>query len=620
MKALKEKRISLRSLWRRGLVILSLFALVFASCGGESDSSDDSSGPKVVRFTVSKGPSNPQYFGQPVDLTGVELTVYTSDGKIDKVTDTSKMTVYPRLVSGVYGAGGTAFLPRNTYTIIYDGVPLDGGLSIAGNQKWYIYRTETPWPYEDPSNILVVGSQDLGIHLTGYESLPKEAYADDEEFFDLSGLTLEADYVRYGDSADHRQIIRKSIPIRNVSWEIKPRYDRNAYAANAAKNGGDGYYDGFVYVTIGRMNEIPNAPYDPDIGYAWNEGGITVMLPLDKVWTVKSKDSIELLNQKDGYNKYFYWDENTKDAWLGYLGGGAQLKVTYTNNLTKTFNIADLAKKSRIYKNSNPVEGTLPDWFDTPVYYGLDLDFDLLPLVYPFTKKNLDQGVTLYYRGAQKKVDVLVFTKLIRIDPIAQQDFYPDPKWDNDIDNGEGGPSTLAGQLAPVQAIYQALNDASAQEPVTLTYYWDVARPNPATSTGLWPIYGSGPYYEFATSEDIDDEDEADSVVPGEPYTGDSTYAKGYLKYLNNNIKGKPTVTNITIRHKVTSDAITEAYELIFKGRYTGSNPWPYYPNGLLPSGQVVYDPTATSKDAPVFGPKISQNKKTKVSVNWLKK
>jgi len=91
MKALKEKRLSLRSLLRRGLVILSLFALAFASC---ADSSDDGGGggetttgqppapshKTAVSIVVSKGPDNDWYQGLPPDPAGVEIDVVWSTG------------------------------------------------------------------------------------------------------------------------------------------------------------------------------------------------------------------------------------------------------------------------------------------------------------------------------------------------------------------------------------------------------------------------------------------------------------------------------------------------------------------------------------------------------------
>jgi hypothetical protein len=106
MKALKEKRLSLRSIFRRGLVILSLFALVFVSCGesGGTTEPPDNTGPGVttptnppktaISINVSKQPAagTYSYQGQKPDLTGTEITVLWSDGLMEKIPATDYET------------------------------------------------------------------------------------------------------------------------------------------------------------------------------------------------------------------------------------------------------------------------------------------------------------------------------------------------------------------------------------------------------------------------------------------------------------------------------------------------------------------------------------------------
>jgi len=92
MKALKEKRLSLRSLIRGGLVILSLFALVFAiGCNTSSDpdpgpgpgpGTDPTTAPVVPYVTgisVMGKPTNPSFQGLAPDLTGVTAQVIWSN-------------------------------------------------------------------------------------------------------------------------------------------------------------------------------------------------------------------------------------------------------------------------------------------------------------------------------------------------------------------------------------------------------------------------------------------------------------------------------------------------------------------------------------------------------------
>ena len=85
MKALKEKRVSLRSLIRRGLVILSLFALTFASCS-DSDSpvvntdptngtNPPPAGPVFKSITIMAQPTKESYQGFKPDLTDLVIEV-----------------------------------------------------------------------------------------------------------------------------------------------------------------------------------------------------------------------------------------------------------------------------------------------------------------------------------------------------------------------------------------------------------------------------------------------------------------------------------------------------------------------------------------------------------------
>ena len=97
MKALKEKRVSLRSVLRGGLVILSLLALVFAGC---SDSDDDGNnggqgpvtppptpaGPTAVTINIMKQPGNWSFQGCPPDISDVVLEVRWSDGTVGFVS------------------------------------------------------------------------------------------------------------------------------------------------------------------------------------------------------------------------------------------------------------------------------------------------------------------------------------------------------------------------------------------------------------------------------------------------------------------------------------------------------------------------------------------------------
>ena len=92
MKALQEKKTSLRSILRLGLVAFSLAALVFVACNsGDSDNGGGGNnyGPEraIINMEVIKAPDSYSYEGLPVVLHGIEVLVTYADGSWDILTD-----------------------------------------------------------------------------------------------------------------------------------------------------------------------------------------------------------------------------------------------------------------------------------------------------------------------------------------------------------------------------------------------------------------------------------------------------------------------------------------------------------------------------------------------------
>ena len=605
MKALKEKRISLRSLWRRGLVILSLFALVFASCG-ESSGVDESGGPTIARIKVRDNPKNDQYFGMPVDLTGTTLEVWYTDGKKEIVTDTSKFTAYPRIVTGVYydrengpsyeggfyGMDG-CFITYKNFGDMNSGFPnfndrdkVDSYASFSGVKVWGIWTTNTTEPNYGPifeSNVKD-GLYDLGLHLTGYTKLKKDAYVDDDEF-DLSGLVLEGDYFWYNAVTKTFERDRKELNLADTTWRILPSYELNA----------DGSSKGYIYVTVGEdfynyMRGAANNLFPGTLGAeAWWDRGVTTSLKLDTVYIV---DKIALKTTPN-LEPYFYWQKNTPTAWADRLGDDAKLVVSYTGGKPdREFYIRDLFydwNKTKIWYNGSPGKGGAgynyedgPGRLDIaeeeiPNLTAIYRDFYIVPIQYPLTtKRNKDPGITLYYRGAETFIPVDVYTTLVSVSAVSKTGgdiiFRPGAVRDNDKDNGLPGSGGLAA-LLNVTATYQAYNNPSAQTTIPLIYKGDLAQ---QLRRNL-KRYGNDGKYDWFDELDI-----GGDMVPvstgGEyvPYytfskeDDDSSYKKVFDKWVtesqkwNAKDKGKESfIKAVTVGHNVEKgDPDAEATDL----------------------------------------------------------
>ena len=185
MKALKEKRVSLRSLFRRGLVILSLFALAFAfaSCGESGGGGGDptpTSGPTappvppdlkhVEKLEIRKHPTMYSFEAGAVDLTGLVVAVHWNDNGVKSIewvevkdAETAARFYVNPPVGTVTTAGSneTDFSPEGRYTLYYNDlwdsapgvnlyVPAVRAISLAGtSQSSIVVDGKIPAVYED---------------------------------------------------------------------------------------------------------------------------------------------------------------------------------------------------------------------------------------------------------------------------------------------------------------------------------------------------------------------------------------------------------------------------------------------------------------------------------------
>jgi len=553
MKALKEKRISLRSLWRRGLVILSLFALVFASCG--SSSSDDSSGPQINGIKVLTGPTNGQYYGKKVDLTGVTLEVKTSDGKVYTTTpsDIKNFTTLPRVVTGwYYGNRQDDFDPFLEYKIVYKGHVADLNFDTFKVKTYPIFRSNT----FDTDGMFAwsdLGLYSNGLYLTGIENMKKTKYYTDDTDFDFSGLSLEALYL----NTALNKLEQKPISFQDVTWSLIPDY--------TAEKNADGSYPGACYLTVGDPVGANEGMYGTDPGtlptWPWSNvvTDVSLLIPLEAVWTVKDVDGISFVGGEPALGDFFFFDENTKGSWVKRFGD-TQIDVTYTGGVkNKQFKISELAAAERIYWNGNIND----NW---------ELDFGIAPVAFPLNKK-VTPKITVYYRGGRKDVEVPVFTTLKSVaadfkDP-SNTTFEPyGPGRDNDVEFAERGRKGLANRLT-VTATYEAFNSPGTTTTKELKY-------DPTK-------YTTGAFWSFVNTAGTD----VYGTLTGQlaaPYDSDQRF------YYYDQFIESPTVKNgatkaVTVFHEVFSASVADALKL-------SPNPFP-----------------TTIKD--------EQSKNAKVSVTW---
>ena len=597
MKALKEKRISLRSLWRRGLVILSLFALVFASCG-ESSGVDDSGGSPIRYIQVKDNPANDQYYGRPVDLTGTTIEVTYENGKKEIITDTSKFTAYPRIVTGYYMQTMPHFVGMGSCKVTYKDAT---AWADFDGKVWGIWPTNTLdmqgyGPIDKAGKL--EGLYDLGIHLVGREKLKKNAYVDDEEF-SLDGLIIEADY--FYEDPDTGWIERdwKPISLKDVTWRILPSYEIN----------GDKTSRGQLYVTVGtdfyRFMEVLALRSGSSMPGSYTSKGVTATAPMEAVYIV---DKIDLKAAPD-LGDYYYWEENTAGAWADRLGPDARLVVSYTGGAAdREFLISDLMNRYRpetqkIWHNANPgdegPEEIAPQF--------INFDFDIVPVRYPLTaKKNKDPSIVLYYRGAEKEIPVDVLTTLVSVNAVSKDGgdiiFRPAAIRDNDRNDGIPGTGGLA-DLITVTATYQAYNNPSVQSkaPLELMYkghlgnllgrkYLDSAGNDIAGGKYI-------PYYSFSKTPD-------DGLTDD-----DSAYDKVFLKWekeeRNWREKGKgkdSMVQAVMVGHKVNE---LELYPAAYDG--TTSIVGPITMSVLPPAGTTIAGGGTISSAGPLYNAGVDE-------------
>jgi len=583
MKALKEKRISLRSLWRRGLVILSLFALVFASCG-DSDSGA-SSGKRVMKAAITALPT--QYLGRPVDLKGVEATVTYYDGSTATIKyddSPSKFAAYPPIVSGAYDAAGKFYGMGAVRVAVGDGDAVGSEVKtvkvVGILRDNTVVQTLDPWATTPGANpALEFFSQGLHVVVPGGldNRAQKEAFADDFRDsirfnkFDFGGLALQADY-------EDGSVFPLSFD--DVDWYVKPDYDLTV------GTGDDMYYKGYVFITIGEDTYGWTKKTQSSLPSGYWDKGITVLNPLDAVYTVyddKVGSGVKVTNAEIK-QPFMFWDDNTPAAWLSRLGD-AKIEVRYRGTKTvNTFSIKELAEKEKIWYNANPG--------------GAFTDFYILPVKYPYTvKANAEPGVEVYYRGGWDKIAVDVYTQYVSgptvVNNYGQVVSVDDlEEWrDNDPLLSYGvNEKKFCGQVT-VTAVYRAYNNSGKEATIPLSL-------KPST-------YDAGADY-------LDTESGYDS---GAYYYTDFAQVQA-----RNSANTKDKNGKITFYHRVSSSAVEAAFGALFDDEDPLGGYWYSFDQRYMDKKPTPDKDRFKTKidDGDLFaGKAVSVNKKSAVAITW---
>ena len=294
MKALKEKRVSLRSLLRRGLVILSLFALAFAfaSCGdsggsgggGDTQPTNGTTPPPppptakfVERLEVMKHPNMYSYEAAAVELSGLQVAVYWNDNgaKVVEIVDVEDDETAARFYTDPPFATIGANSPGTSLT---DMGSLSGQYTLFYNDPW---GPEIGVPINIPAVRAIDPDDTVLTALTGkipevYEDLP----------IDTSGVKLRAVYVPISAGYGAKGSDGKYLGISSSRDDKDKKFSASSEPASdgspAQEKALDDWLSGsYTTVTTGRVWK----------DYAWDGEGKAIkerkISPRPEVWEFK---------------------------------------------------------------------------------------------------------------------------------------------------------------------------------------------------------------------------------------------------------------------------------------------------------------------------------------------
>jgi hypothetical protein len=231
---------------------------------------------------------------------------------------------------------------------------------------------------------------------------------------------------------------------------------------------------------------------------------VTVTHPFEEVYTITG---IELDPAPAEPMSIFYWEDDTGSAWLDRLEeAGAGLKVSYTNDSTRSITVKQAREQGMVWWNENPADGA----YDTLAAYSVYTSSKVGTKAELAHNKNREPKIKLNYRGAWAECPVDIFTKCEGINAVFVDDVTGDFVVNMKPDDNDIGGKNATWFASKIKVVATFTSYSSGQE-TTLDLWFDERlcdgnTGTPATAFTYWynnasrtipvPVYNMGAPYD----------------------------------------------------------------------------------------------------------------------------
>jgi len=576
---LKEKRNSLRSLWRRSLVILSILALVFAvACGSKTDptvppgpteptepGTPQPTAKVVTSINVIYDPTAISYAGIRPDLTGIKAEVWYSDNSFEIVTDPAQFIPEPAFLpleainlwpSSTTNTFGATLFPAGNKPVQVRVFHVSGGTASAPVNLPLVWGTSTSLN-DTIANATANGDP---IHFIG--TMTQQGYFEDD-FPNFAGISAEARYEGYNLKTDHAAVAAAMLtadPIdANTGEDITvtgtPTYRENPHSTLVDALNKD-------FPTKRVAIQLTQAHVDTEHGIygtgingdkktvAIKFAGVKYTFPFASFYPIRG---LEVANPGSlNFGDYYQWDTTAVD-WIEELfsKAGLKLKVYYSGiDQTREIGLKEFRRASALKWNASPTPAdiTIHSSLDTmpvarmvaePDRYSEDLDTIVARLGY-FSKQVTVPTDTSPDTFPNQVIDLNVpiweFTGDIRFD---RRPLMPDiPLYvegrNNDGVNGPP-PFNLVNQIRltyQLVAVYQRADKPGEEKVKDISrFIWNDA--SAIVNDTWWTEY----HYNNVTQE-VEEVDLSFTLGDAAAFGSTVTYKTGGIAFNSGNVPG----------------------------------------------------------------------------------